>query len=199
MANRDEAKVRVRLDTKQAKADLEDLGKQGAGTAGRIGSGIRGSFGLGSSMAGGAVGGFLESRARGIAGQFQGAASAGANDILGEYTNMVGAMAGKAIFGDLSPEARARSMARESTIQAFGPLGRDAHNNPSALRFFDATARLNMPKELGRQGFEADTRFAGVTAETAKEQGTKIAGEVKSGFDRIIETLQQMVQMSGGW
>ena len=49
---RDEAKVRVRLDTRQAKGELRGLTQDGAKAAGRVGAGIRSAVGRGMGVVG---------------------------------------------------------------------------------------------------------------------------------------------------
>ena len=52
----DEAKVKVRLDTRQAKGELRGLTREGGKTAGRVGAGIRSAMGRGLGAMGLGVG-----------------------------------------------------------------------------------------------------------------------------------------------
>ena len=152
----DEAKVRVRLDTSQAKAELDNLTHDAAKTAGKVGSWVRGkvSRGLGLVGLGTAVG-------TGIA-AIRGATEGGIGDVFSEALSPLGTQLERALLGDLSLDARASKAAREETIQAFGAIaGAQNRVPPEARSYFAAIKGLRMQEENGRRLFEANTDFFG--------------------------------------
>lgn len=152
----DEAKVRVRLDTTQAKAELTSLTHEAARTAGRVGTWVRGrvSRGLGMVGLGTAVG-------TGIA-AVRGATEGGIGDVFSEALSPIGAQLERALLGDLSLDARASKAAREETISAFGAIaGAQNRIPPEARSYFAAIKGLRMQEETGRRLFESNTDFFG--------------------------------------
>lgn len=152
----DDAKVRVRLDTTQAKQELIGLTTEAARTTGRIGSWVRGkvSRGLGLVGVGTAVG-------TGIA-AIRGATEGGIGDVFSEALSPLGTQLEKALLGDLSLDARASKAAREETIQAFGAIaGAQNRVPPEARSYFAAIKSLRLQEETGRRLFESNTDFFG--------------------------------------
>jgi len=101
----DEAKVKVRLDTKQAKSELRGLNKLAAGSAAVIGG-----------AAGGVVGGALGRAAGAAGGAAKGAVTRSifgpAGDIFAGAFGGAGARLEESVFGDTNLKALAAKMAR---------------------------------------------------------------------------------------
>lgn len=154
---KDEAKVRVKLDTTQAKRDLRGLAKQGQATSGRISKGVRGALGrgFGALGVGAAVG-------VGIA-AVRGPTAGGIGDVVGEAFGGIGAQLSRLLLGDLKPEALADKFARDQTRQAFGQSEAMARS-PGAKSYFDNIRAIQLDREKGALVFEEDTRFRSTNA-----------------------------------
>ncbi len=153
---RDEAKVRVRLDTRQAKGDLRGLTRAAAGVAGRVGGGIRRAVGrgLGAVGLGAGIGTGLAA--------VRGATQSGLGDVIGEAFGGIGAELAQTLLGDLDEKAKASRTAREETIQAFGAIaGQTGKVPPGAQNYFNQIRSLRLQEEKGRELFERDERFRG--------------------------------------
>jgi len=103
-----DAEVKVRMNTKQAQADLKGLNKVAAGTARQVGGRIRGGMGrvagaIGLGAVGGAAVGAVKGSVFGAAGDVFEGATGGALSQLEE-----------ALFGDANLEALAAKQARAS-------------------------------------------------------------------------------------
>lgn len=150
----DEVKIRVRLDTRQARGELDGFVREGAKTAGRVAGRLRRSVGRGLGLvgAGAAVGTGLAA--------VRGASASGLGDVIGEHFGALGAQIAETIFGSLDEEARATKSAREETIQAFGAIaGARGAIPPGAANWFAQVRALRVEEERGRELFERDTRF----------------------------------------
>ncbi len=157
---RDEAKVRVRLDTRQAKGELRGLTQDGAKAAGRVGAGIRSAVGRGLGVIG--LGAGIGAGLAAVRGPTQGAVSAifkstfgglGARasraltgeegfKAIGEAAGLEAALGDAAIVGELgeipaSTRARAAQTRRFATVEARG-----ANKILSDPNFRNAAARL---------------------------------------------------------
>lgn len=184
-----EAKVRVRLDTGAAKADLQGLTQSAAATAGRVGDGIRNAIGNGMSSLNpfsGAVGQ--------ASGAISGSASGGVSDVLGEAFGGWGVSIENFLLGDLGPEARAARQAREETIQAFGQIS--AHAIPEGAKgYFDQVKSLRKDAETGRMRFEADPRFRGASPEDLLK---RVAGVIRELLVEAVQLLaSKLIPFSG--
>lgn len=162
---RDDAKVRVRLDTGSAKTALRGLVQSGANTAKRIGRGLSQQVrsGLGGFSLGAGIG-------TGIA-AVRGAAETGFGDVVSESLGGLGARLSRTFLGELPSQASASKSAREETIQAFGAIaGATGKVPPSAKAYFDSVRQLRFEEAEGRRMFEEDDRFRGPGIEKLIEQ-----------------------------
>jgi len=160
-----EAKVKVRVDTRQAKGDLKAMTKEAAQTATRVGGRIRGAVGgaLGAVGLGGGI-------ATGMA-AVKGATSSGFGDALSESFGGIGAMVERKLLGDKGSEARADGRARDETINAFAAVAGHTGKIPAGAKpFFDNIRSLRMEEEKGRKMFEEDERFRSVGFEDLTTQ-----------------------------
>lgn len=147
----DQAKVRVVIDTSQAKADLAALTKVGERSGGAIGSRIRKSiisgmgFGVGVAAAKAAL---------------TGPTSSGIGDVFGEAFGAWGAQLDNWVFGDMGPEARASRRAREESIAGFGfQAGMAGAVPPGAKEHYNQLKSFYTNEEKGRKLFEMDKDF----------------------------------------
>lgn len=152
----EETKVRVKLDTSQAAAQLGEFVREGARASSAIGGSISASMRRGFEMVGlgGAIGG-------GIA-AVRGATQSGIGDVVGEAFGGIGAQLSEFFLGDLDEKARAARRAREETTTAFGAIaGIRGAVPPEARNFFAAVQRLRVQEERGRELFARDEQFRG--------------------------------------
>lgn len=151
-----EAKIRVRLDTTQAKADLAELNREGERTAESVSSSFGDSL-LGKGLKGvgiAAVGAGVYQLAKPTVG--------GVGDLLGESLGGLGANIAQFLFGDLDEKARGAQRAREEAKDAFAMIaGARGSIPPEARTFFAAVSRLRTQEEAGREMFDRDSAFRG--------------------------------------
>jgi len=188
MAKKDEAKVRVRLDTKGAKGDLGGLVRQGKAAAGRIGSNlqgaVRGGMGIGKSIGVGAgIGAGLAA--------VKGASSSGIGDLIGESFGGIGASLNEFFLGDIDDKARAAKSAREETINAFGAIaGQTNQIPPGAQQFFNQVKGLRENEEKGRSLFEQNDNFRGPGVGAMIDRiGTMLGGLLSDAVDALADKL----------
>lgn len=168
-----EAKVRVKLDTGQAKSELSSLTRLGAATAGRLGEGLRRAVGAGARAIGLGVG--IGAATAAIRGPTQG----GITDVVGEAFGAMGKDLEAFFLGDMGVEARASRQAREQTIAAFGTAaGVQNQVPPGARAFYEQVRALRTQEERGRFIFEQDTSFRSTNPSDL--------------FDRIMTALGQL-------
>ena len=150
----DDARVRVRLDTDQAKAELADLQGRAEKTSGNVSGGIRRALRRGLGAVG--VGAAFQAGVSTV----KGATSSGFGDLVGELLSPLAAQLNETILGDLDDEARATKAAREQLISSFGQVIGHTNNIPAgAQQLFDQTKQIMMEKERGRSLVEQDERF----------------------------------------
>lgn len=154
MAN--EAKFRVRMDTRQAKGELRALVRDAAQTSGKVAKGVSSAVGRGLGVVGLGAGvgtGLAAVRA---------STESGFGDTVNEALGGIGAQINEFFLGDLDEKARASKSAREETIQAFGAIaGARGAIPPGANNFFQQVRSLREQEEKGKQLFERDERFRG--------------------------------------
>ncbi len=213
MADR-EVKIRVRLDTAEAKAELQGLvgaasaagqrafdsgaaggggggsggGATGFGIAGALGGGIR-ALGLGAGIGAG-IG-----LARSAIG---GAASGAAGDVFGEAFGPIGNAISQFMFGGLPAEARAGSAAREEAIAAYGYQVGMNGDRSGAKSFYNARRAMLLPAEKGRLAIEGDESFYGVKPEELVNKlleavGKAVTAPITAGFHWLNNELKHLV------
>jgi len=152
----DDTKVRVTLDTRQAKSELAGFVRSAASTAGRVSGSVRSAItrGLGVVGFGGAVG-------AGIA-AIRGPTESGASGAISEALGGIGRQVADFFLGDLNEEARASKSAREEAIQAFGAIAGARNAIPPGLgSYFDSIKSIRLQEEKGRKLIEMDDDFRG--------------------------------------
>lgn len=187
----DETKVRVKLDTGQAKSELAGLLKEGKRVAGKVSAGVRATVGrgLGAVGFGGAV-------AAGAA-AFRGATESGLGDVASEALGGYGAQLAEFFLGDLDEKARASRSAREETIQAFGAItgARGGAIPPGARQYFENVKSLRLQEEKGREAFERDQQFRGPGI---GEFVDRIMGGIAELVSKAVERLGEILNPFGG-
>jgi len=185
-----EAKVRVRLDTGQAKAELAGLAKSAVSAAGRIGSTISGALGSGVRAVG--LGGGIGAAISAVRSPTQG----GVIDTVGEAFGPLGKQVERFFLGDLGVQARAGRSAREETINAFamqaGAMNGGQGGIPAGAKaFFDSIKSIRQTEEQGRDVFERDKNFRGVTPEDLLKRIMDGLGKLLSeAVDAIVQKLR---------
>jgi len=168
----DETKVKMRIDTREAKSQLRGLAREGMRTAGKVSAGLRGTVGkgLGAVGLGGAIGAGL--------GAVRGATQSGVADVMGEAVGGLGKRIETFFLGSLPEDARATRSAREETIQAFGAIAGQRGELPAgAKQFFDSVKTIRMDEESGRKLFETDSRFRSKGAEDMVNKIVKLVSK----------------------
>lgn len=181
----DETKVKVRLDTRQAKGELSGLVRESARTAGRVSSNIRATVGKGLGFVGIGAG-----VGTGLA-AVRGATQSGIGDVIGEAFGPLAAQLKGLVLGPLTADAAGSRAAREETIQAFGAIAGSMNGGrggipPGAVEWFNNVKSLRVLEETGREAFEKDTRFSGAGVD-------ELLKRLLAGFKTIIEGAAQKI------
>jgi hypothetical protein len=177
-----ETKIRVVLDTAQAKGELRDLDKQGQRTSERVGSGLRKSVGAG--LAAGV--GFAVGQA-GLAS----AAKSGFGDILGETFGAFSREIEQFAFGELGESARASKAARDQLVNAYAmQAGMADAVDPGAVEYYQQTLAMEQQKERGRTLIETDERFRSVSLDDVT---TRAITAITSAIDDMAQTIADRI------
>lgn len=172
-----EAKVRVRIDTGEAKSELRGLVQAAGGVAKRIGGGISSAIGAGVRAVG--LGGGIGYAVSALQGPTQGAFGSA----IGEALGPLGKQLETFFLGDLGVQAKAASRAREDTIAAFGIQAGSQGGIPAGAKvFFDTMRGIYGQTEAGRHMIESDEQFYGV-------KGSDV-------IDRILAGLKNLLDMA---
>lgn len=176
-----EAKVRVRLDTSQAKRTLADLSNSGAAAAKKLGgvlsSGVK-AVGLGVGIGAG-----IEA--------LKSPTISSITDTFGEALGGLGAQLEYWALGDLAPESRAAKRARDELHSTFGTLIGLGGVTPQATNFFEQTKAYAMVQEQGRQRIEMDERFRGPGIDDIMTRvGTLIGGLLDEAVTKFAAALR---------
>lgn len=164
----DEAKVKVRLDTKQAKGELRGLSKSGSQAAGRIGGGIRRGIGRGLAFTGLGVG--VGAAVSAIRSPSQGAMGA----MISQTFGALGAKISHNLFGEAGYEAQGGARALQAVSDAYAPGGGGPHA-PGAREMFKFYKSQYTREATARGAFAQDEEFRNETAQ-------KIADAVEKFF-----------------
>ena len=181
-----EAKVRIRLDTRQAKQDLKGITREGRATSGRVADSLR--------AGGSAIGGL----ARGLGiGAGIGAGIGIARRIVADPISEVLGEATAGIRADFdallgAPEARGKKAAREIAKQNLAELyQREGISRKQLDSYYQQQLRMTMPREIGRT--EIDRALGGGRKEGDEEAADKavnrIIEAINNGFQKIIDAV----------
>ena len=187
-----ETKVRVRLDTRQAKGEMREVRKEGERTAGSISEGLSATIRRGFAMTGAGA-----AFAGGI-GAARAAVSGGVGDAFGGAFSMLSASLNDYLLGSIDDEQRAIRSARDQTIEAFAPVAGMLNGvPPEAQQFFQTIKTLEFEKEKGRSLIMGDPAFQGagfidIFAQMGEQIGDRLA-------NAIIEKLEPMRQYIPSW
>jgi hypothetical protein len=187
-----ETKVRVRLDTRQAKGEMREVRKEGERTAGSISEGLSATIRRGFAMTGAGA-----AFAGGV-GAARAAVSGGVGDAFGGAFSMLSASLNDYLLGSIDDEQRAIRSARDQTIEAFAPVAGMLNGvPPEAQQFFQTIKTLEFEKEKGRSLIMGDPAFQGagfvdIFAQMGEQIGDRLA-------NAIIEKLEPMRQYIPSW
>lgn len=198
-----ELKIRVVLDTEDAKKQLADLaggpgvGGAGAGgsTAGKTGQVVGGrlasSMSAGPRMLSGIPGAGMLSAARAaISGAIAGPTEGSIGDILGEGLGGYGSNIENYLFGTAAPEARAAARTRESVMGMFAlQAGREGAIPAQAYSVRDQLFQWNKQEEVGRGMIERDESFRQMLTESAEAIGRAAAERISGSIEEAVRNL----------
>ena len=176
-----EAKVRVRIDTKQAKKGLRDLGKEGTAAAGRIGRDVRGGLGRGFALGAGMALGVRAARS---------ISAGGIGDQFSERTSGIVAQA-DALLG--APDARARKAAREEVKNSNAEIVGRTGSTADAKRQFDAILPRHQAREQGASDINKELGGYVLTSEEMEKLKALFAPTTEA----ITEGLQKVADAAG--
>ena len=199
-----EAKVKLTLDTDQAKAELRELSKLAAGVGGGIGGAAQKSSlaGFGGGLVGGALGSVLGSLKSSLAGSF--------GDVIGAATGPLSASLQTALFQGADIDAKASELARaQLPLQA---LGRGSLSLEAGVRIQENLKRPILHTLQGARMVESDPRFfrsptprpfTGTIAAPGDPTafGEPVGGLTPTGFaemGRILRDMARELKRGGG-
>ena len=179
-----ETKVKVRLDTRQAKSQLRGLVRESGRSAGKLTSNIRSVVGKGLGAVG--MGAGIGAGISAVRGSMEGGVMSMMKEAYGGYFKQAEDM----LYGTLNEESRASRSAREETIQAFGAIAGGRNEiPPEARQFYNNIKSLRMDEERGRELFEMDSQMRGPGME-------KLIDRVMSGFAKMVgDALTRLTDM----
>lgn len=194
---KNEARVRVRLDTRGAQKDLQKIGKSGQAAADRVsgrinaggGSGFAVGAGIGAAV--GAVGGLAKR-----AGMF-----AGAGEYVSSFTTPLQARAeaaagvpGIRAFNFAKGAAGDMGLARMAGIAELANPGTGAGKAEIARArpLIESIRQNRLPEEVGRNLIDQEV---GVGAEAIK----KVADKVEDGTTKILVKMVELARAARDW
>lgn len=155
-----EAKVRVKLDTGEARRSIDSLTESAAGVAGKVATGVRSALGTGLAAAG-LGGGFALASAA-----IRAPTQSGLGAAIGEAFSPMGAWLEQRLLGSLGQEAKAANSAREQVINTFGLVPWLNGKPPNgSVEMFNMLRAQRETQERGRHMFEMSEQFHGPNAE----------------------------------
>lgn len=184
-----ETKVRVRLDTSQAKGEMREVKREGQRTAGSISEGLSATIRRGFAMTGAGA-----AFAGGV-GVARAAVSGGMGDAFGGAFSMLSASLNDYLLGSIDDEQRAIRSARDQTIEAFAPVAGMLNGvPPEAQQFFQAVRTLEFEKEKGRSLIMSDPAFQGagftdIFVQMGEQIGSAVADAISSKIDALLNKL----------
>jgi hypothetical protein len=184
------AHVKVVLDTKQAKKDLQELAKLGEAAARRVSkqssgggalSNLGKGFGLGAGFA-------LGKRVAGAVGVF-----GSIGDVFGDWTSGISADIDLRMGAD---KARARAAARQQTAQDTALHAFHTGDTAYSKMYYNHILNTkHMPQQVGAARIHKALGFGGKPASETADMGpldkmmNSIVGGIRDGFDRVITAL----------
>lgn len=171
-----EAKVKVRVDTRQAKGELRGLTKEGAKASRGVGAGLRSVMGRGFAVLG--IGAGIGAAAALLKGPTQGGISA----IFGQTFGAAGHVFAQGMLGEKGFEAQGRAKALGEIAQLYGPIRGITGKEPQgAFENFEFRAKRYTDFARGRGEFLADPKY-----------GNEAARELVGGMKEVADKLDQL-------
>jgi hypothetical protein len=188
----DETKVRVRLDTRQAKTEMRTLSKEGSRTAGQLSTNLRSTVrrGMGLVGAGAIVGAGMSA--------LRSPTSSGISDVISEAFGGLGlALSDKILGKEGVADALASRSAREATKEAFA-YAQGAYEQAGgegllqgASTYFEAIRPFRKTEELGRRSIESNPALRGGLPweKILDDLEQRLKNALFSGVDRLLGGL----------
>lgn len=183
-----EAKVRVRIDTSQARGDMADLTKTAQGATVRVGQSIRDSVsaGIHAIGAGGAFGS--------AASAFRAPTEGGISAIFGELIGPFAESAENWILGDLGVEAKANQRLQSEVLDTWGQaIGMNKSNLERAKVYADQRRPQLIQEEEGRKAIKSSTDFYSVKFDDViKRLGEVMSSAATAAAQYLLDRLPFM-------
>lgn len=180
-----EAKVRVRIDTSQAKGDMADLTRTAQSATVRVGQTVRDSVssGLHAIGAGGAFGA--------AAGALRAPTEGGISAIAGELLGPLGQSIDNWLWGDLGPRARADKTLRDEVVNTFSQaIGMNSSNMEKAKAYAESRRPQLIQAEEGRKAILSSGKFNSIKFEDViKQLGSVMSDAAKAGAQYLLDRL----------
>jgi len=182
-----ELKIKVVLDTSDAKKELDGLVTNAATTGKRASGFLSQAMGAGMRAVGMGVG-FSAAQSA-----LQGPLFSGISDVMGEALGGVGKSLELAALGNLGNEARAQKAAREDTIQAFGTIsGIQNSVAPGSHEYFSSRMGIHLREEKGRSLMESDPVMRDVNLEkVVNKLATEFGKSFKGACDMFAREMNK--------
>ncbi|MAH48796.1 hypothetical protein CMI37_23415 [Candidatus Pacearchaeota archaeon] len=169
-----ESKVRVRLDTRQARGELRGFVREAGKTAGRVTGGIRSAVGRGMGVVGlgAGVGAGMQA--------LKGATEAGVGDVMSEAFGPLGIAISKYFLNDLGEDARASRTARGVAQDAY--LFNTAMTgaiSPHAIALGAQAKAWYLAEEKAKTRFAMEPQFQGPSYD-------KVIKQLMSGVKQLL-------------
>lgn len=183
-----EAKVRVRIDTSQARGDMADLTKTAQGATVRVGQSIRDSVSAGLHAVG--AGGAFSA----AAGSFRAPTEGSISAIAGELLGPLGESFDSWLWGDLGPEAKANQRLQGEVLDTWGQaIGMNKSNLERAKAYADQRRPQLIQEEEGRKAIRSSSDFYSVKFDDViKRLGEVMSEAAKSAAQYLLDRLPFM-------
>lgn len=188
----EELRIKVTLDTEQAKKQLDDVkgraAAAGGGGAAMGGGGIFGSF---SGKLG--IGAKALAASRMVTGQLGSQTRSGFGDIASEAFGGYGAQIENYLTGGMGAEARAAAAARESTMGAFAQqAGREGAVPAQAYSYRDQIYKWQLESEKGKLAIQSDPGMRQGLGSMAKEIGEAVGAKLAEAMSEVVRTANPL-------
>lgn len=176
----EEVKVKVIVDTTQAKQEVDEVKREGQRAADE----------MKVSLSDRIKTGYRDHVAPTVS-QITRKTSSGMSDIFSGQINRFGQLVNDFVLGDIDDKARATNSAREETANMFAfTAGQRGHIPQEAVNYFNQRQAFHEKKEIGMSMINADQTFAGeglgkIFEQIGKHLGNSLADAINSGFNKV--------------
>jgi len=193
----DNVRIPVDVDTRKARADLQQLNRDKGTAKKRVSSAARRTARMATRA-------FAFTGAAAVVSKFQNNSSNGNVSVFDEALTPFYAMAQQYVDKELGYSSKARTSAREQTRAAFAYTVGRTGETAGMTDFFNVASRIRQDVESGRNLIRQDPRFLGPDLETATKaavrgnfavflknfQAAKGTQVITQGFDYIVAGLK---------